>query len=803
MNALNILPIALSKGLKLFIVVTATVALLPDTGFAAEKKPEGQLLAPTGFRGVLIPKWPRDPVEIHVTHIEKGSPSDGTDLKRGDIIVGIGNEAFAEHPALALAKAVDIGEAADGNLTLLLKDSKQVTIKLANLGAYSATAPYNCPKTDAIIEQAAEQLMKEEGLGSTPTRTGLLGLMATGEKKHLDVVRELIHNSDMLKVDPKVIDEYLKTGQPNLGSTGWAWGYNLIVLGEYYLLTKDETVLPAIHTYAIGLARGQDAVGLWGHRVATEATGGRIPGYGIMNQCSLSNFMGMLLARKCGIQDPVLDEAIETTNAYVAHHINRGGFPYGVHGPTADQFNNNGTSGMAAICMALMGNREGVAFFSRSCVPTHDKLTLGHASHFFNPLWTPLGASLSGPEATQAFFKRSLWYFNGKRHWNGGFPGRGRGGFFAGQALLTYCLPRKVLYITGREADESIRVQADELDLLIGLNSFDYKKASKDKLFEMLRDPLIQVRTKAAQELSSRLTFTWGRKLGEDPLSPTLLRMIDNGSEQEKIIALQVLGGIFRGYATHFAQTFDDVMKNNKQPHAVRVAAATAFQNCGEGVYPYFSDLLKLVLEERPEPDPFGHTDRAFALAIEKIMGDLRTQETRQKLKSDKVLVYRVASRFLDHPRQNVRGVGIKLLEGIKLEDFHLVGDKLMYVLNDEDPNYHSYSKVLNADGIEILADLNIKEGLDLLEDGIFNKDGKWGFKYGALIKSLPKYGANAKPYIPTFEAHNSINKPGDRFTPAWQKAVQMILEDKDPKKLITAEEAIRIGHRKDNNETK
>jgi hypothetical protein len=747
----------------------------------------------TGIEGHALPRWPKTADTIHVTNCEEGSPAFGK-LKAGDIVVGIGSEKFTEHPIVGIARSLDQAEASGGELALLLKDGRKVTLQLAKLGAYSPTAPYNCPKTDAIIEQAAEQLMKEEGLGSTPTRTGLLGLMATGEPKHLEVVAEVIRNSGMLKVDPEVIDEYLKTGQPNLGSTGWTWGYNLIALGEYYLLTKDEAVLPAIRTYALGLARGQDAVGLWGHRMATEALKGRAPGYGIMNQCSLSNFMGMLLARKCGIQDPVLDQAIERTNAYVADHVDKGGFPYGVHGPSEDQLNNNGSSGSAAICMALQGNSEGAAYFSRVSAPTHNKLTLGHASHFFNPLWTPLGESLSGPEVTHEFFMRSLWYFNGKRHWKGGFPGKGRSGFFAGQALLTYCLPRKVLLITGREADESIWISGGEVDELLGLNLIDYEKETDDALIGMLDHPIVQVRTKAAGELRGRLTFKWGRKLDEAPFTSTLLESIRNGSEQEKITALRVLGGISRGYSTHFAATFGEVMNNRQESMAVRVEAASAFRNCGQGAFPYYNDILKLALEERPEPDPFGHVDRKLAGSLDGITSKLNTPESREGLSPDKKLLYQVASRLLEHPRQDVRAIGIKLIQGIELEDFHLVGEELMHVLNDEDTSYHSYSKVLNVDGIEILADLNIKEGLQLLEEGIFHGGGKWGFKYGALIKALPKYGANAKPYIPIFEAHPNINKEGDRFTPAWQKAVKKIREDQHPKKLITAEKAIQTG---------
>jgi hypothetical protein len=774
------------------LALIALTLLLVPAGHA--KKPRPLAFSTTGINGYALPMWPKVADTIHVTSCDEGSPAFGK-LKEGDIIVGIGNKKFTDHPLGQIPKLLDEAEAADGKMILLLDTGKKVTLQLPKLGAYSPTAPYHCPKTDTIIEQAAERLMKEEGLGSTPTRAGLLGLMATGEQRHLDVVTPIMQNK-LARFDQQAIDEYLKTGKGDFGSTGWTWGYRVIALSEYYLLTKDETVLPAIRAYGLGLARGQDPVGLWGHRMATEAMKGRAPGYGIMNQCSMSNFMGMLLARKCGINDPVLDAAIERTNAYVADHIGKGGFPYGVHGHKPDIFNNNGSSASAAICMALMDNKEGSKYFSRITIPTHDKLTLGHASHFFNPLWTPLGASLSGPEVTQEFFKRSLWYFNAKRHWKGGFPGKGRSGYFAGQALLTYCLPRKVLYITGREADESIWVRdSNEIDRLMGLNQIDYKGLSDEKLFELLEDPIIQVRTHASREMSGRLTFKWANKLDEAPYTPILLDKIKNGSEQEKVIALNVLGGIFRDQSKHFAGTFAEVMNNTEESHAVRLAAACAFQNCGEATLPYLDDIFRFTLEDHPGPDPFGHVDKQLAKTFESILKDLhKNPESLEKLRSHETLRYQVASQFLDHPRQNVRGTGIKLLEGINLEGFHIVGEKLMYVLNDEDPSYHTYSSVLNADGINILADLNIKEGLDLLEDGIFHGDGKWGFKYRALIKALPSYGAHAKPYLPKYEAHKDINKPGDRFTPDWQKAVEIINNDKNPKKLMTAEEAIQMG---------
>jgi len=38
------------------------------------------------------------------------------------------------------------------------------------------------------------------------------------------------------------------------GLVTWFWSYSNLLLTEYYLLTKDETVLPAIEKYSNALA---------------------------------------------------------------------------------------------------------------------------------------------------------------------------------------------------------------------------------------------------------------------------------------------------------------------------------------------------------------------------------------------------------------------------------------------------------------------------------------------------------------------------------------------------------------------
>ena len=790
-HSLNSLLATLNR--PIFMLILMGGILLSVIPAYAQKKPTGTIIGPTGILGAYQPTWPKKPTEIQVTYIEKGSPAAGADLKVGDTIVGIGDEAFKKHPLWEMASAIDAAEGEGKTLALLLKTGKTVDITLATLGTYSPTAPYNCAKTDTIIKQAADRLLKED-FGGTATRTGLLALMATGEKKHLDAVAKAIHSGDLLKIDPKKVDDYLNGGPTQFGSCGWTWGYSLIALGEYYLLTKDETVLPAIRTYALGLARGQDGVGCWGHRMAIGAKH-RAPGYGTMNQPTISNLMGMLIARKCGIKDPVFDAALARTSATVEHVVGKGGFSYGSGGVYSSMYNNNGTSGSAAICMSLKGNQKGASYFSQCAATAYGSLTSGHASAFFNPLWTPLGASLSGPEVTRQFFMKSLWYFTNRRHWRGGFPDRDNAGFVAGQALLMYCLPRKVLLITGREGDESIFVKGAEATNVIMRSGIDYKKKSIDELLVMLNDPFIQVRLATRKELNNRANGMVKRQK-PDTITPKILAIIEAGDEQQKINAIPYLGGCSEAVAASHAELLGKIARDKAAAFNVRVAAASTL---GSGVFkdaalPYYNDILALVLEKRTEPDPFRDVDSTLAKALQGISSSSKTKPLDEACNADKKLLYKVADKFLDHKRQSVRQAGISMAVGIPKEDFPIIAGKLLYVLNDQAPDYHTYSSVLNVDGINILADLNIKEGLDLLVDGIFHKGGKWGFKYRALIKALPLYGANAKPYIATFEAHKDINKKGDRFTPAWQAAVKKINEDKHPKTLMTIEEVLRAA---------
>jgi hypothetical protein len=770
---------AMSRSPKLIL---STLVLCLIAGVSHARGPTVYQMGPTGIDGTI------HKTTIKVTKVAPKSPADGK-IKKDDQIIGAGGAKFVKDVRRELAAAVNAAETeeAGGKLTLTLKGNRQVELQLEVLGTYSQTAPYDCAKSEAIIKRAAEHLIKSGQADKGAMHPGLLGLMATGEKKYIDYAGEKIRAAKWAKINPADVDAVI-AGDKDMGYVGWYWGYNLITLAEYHLLTGDKSVLPAIRTYATGLARGQDAGGLWGHRMATVKRNGRLPGYAQMNQPSLSCFMGMLLARKCGIDDPVLNRGIARSYKYFESFVGRGAFNYGVHGPNTGNFNNNGTSGSAALCMSFMGNAKGAAFFSRIASTSYNGLERGHASTFFNPLWTPLGTNLAGPEVTQQFFDKSLWLQTMYRSWDGGFSRFGGGskeGPQAGTALLAYCLPRKVLHITGKGADESIWLKGEAATKAVELSEVNYEAKTADELIALFGDPSPFVRRAAGWVLRS--------KEADNDFIPRLLTMMKEGSKFERQTAVGYFGwGCSKETALANLEHVGAVLRNTKEHPEVRAAAASVLGLYGEAAYKYYWDMVKFAAEERPD-DHFGDIDWAIGGSINRLC----STPFKSGLVKDSALQYKVALKLAANKRQHVRADGLRMLAGMPLEDFHMVVDKVMHVIEDKDSTYHSYHSPGGpvGAGISVLADLNIKEGIDYVLAVLDTDSGKWGFKVRMVMGMLPKYGGNAKAALAKLRADPRLKTiEQGRFGRPWRAMVQAIEEDQNPPKLITLEEARKAG---------
>ena len=741
------------------------------------RAPQQYNLGPTGLTGLVSKNT------INVTKVAKGSPAEGI-IKVKNIIIGAGSANFRKDARRELASAINTAETKEegGQLTLILKGNKKVQLQLKVLGRYSETAPYDCPKSDAIITNAAEFLVSSGQVDSGVMHSALLGLMATGEQKYIDIASAAIQKAKWAQPDTKAIEDLLAGGK-DMGYVGWYWGYNLITLGEYHLLTGDKSVLPAIKVFAVALSRGQDASGAWGHRMISPKRYGRAPGYGTMNQPSLSSFMGLLFAKKCGIADPALDKAIAKSKLYFESFVDKGAFPYSIGFANTATFNNNGTCGSAAINMALLGNKKGASFFSKLSATSYDGLEAGHASTFFNPLWTPLGVNLSGPEVNQLFFKKSLWLQTMFRSWDGSFcrfDRNGKEGPQAGVALLSYSLPRKALIITGKDADESIFLTGQTAVDVVGMSAIDYKNLPTEKLMALAQNHAIpQVRRGAMGSLVAR------RK----ELLPTWINYLKKGTSKEKDLAISQYGW-WIPIADRMPQIEEigAILRDKEEEPGVRIAAAGSLAYFGSPAKKFYPDIVTLLAMDRPD-DTFGNIDGALG----KNLSTLSQTPFGDGLVRDKGLHIEAALKLCYHKQQNSRAAGLIMLSDISLADFPKIADVVMHIIEDKDPTYHTYSNPggpIKA-GITIFANLNIKEGMQGVLDVLDNPSGKWGFKVRFFYNTLPKYGGNAKDTLKILLADKrtkGLDK--GRFRGGWNKMIATIEGDKNPPKLITFKEA-------------
>jgi hypothetical protein len=143
------------------------------------------------------------------------------------------------------------------------------------------------------------------------------------------------------------------------------------------------------------------------------------------------------------------------------------------------------------------------------------------------------------------------------------------------------------------------------------------------------------------------------------------------------------------------------------------------------------------------------------------------------------------------------------MLADVPLEDFHAVADIVMHIIEDKDPTYHSYHSPGGPVGaaITILANLNIKEGIQYTLDVLDTDSGKWGFKVRMVTSTLPKYGGNARSALQKLKADprlKTIEK--GKFGGGWRAMVKAIEEDKNPRKLMSLQEAINYGKNKKKN---
>ena len=288
-------------------------------------------LGPTGLRGWMFcdKMVTTDARQISITKVEKGSPADGI-LVIGDVILGVGGKPFFYDPRTEFGKALTAAEseAGGGRLTVArwrAGKAKNVVLKLPVLGSYSVTAPYDCPKSNRILDQGCKALavrIADPSYSERPNQDPItrslnaLALLASGNPAYLSLIEKEAQWAADFSSDS------MQT---------WHYGYVIMLLSEYVMATRDESVMPGLKRLALEAAKGQSAVGSWGHGFAVPD--GRLGGYGMMNSPGVPLTISLVLAREAGVKDPALDRAIELSARLLRFYIGKGAIPYGDHHP--------------------------------------------------------------------------------------------------------------------------------------------------------------------------------------------------------------------------------------------------------------------------------------------------------------------------------------------------------------------------------------------------------------------------------------------------------------------------------------
>jgi hypothetical protein len=196
--------------------------------------------------------------EMVVVHVLADAPAGGV-LRADDAIIGANGRLFVdpEDPRPEMGHALVESQSPElrGALTLhVVRDRKPMNLEI-DLGStlsYSDTWPFDCEKTRRVRQAALDFVISSHPWHRYNFWTPLF-LMASGDDAALELARR--HLCASLK------DQY----EENTGASAWTGGYRLINLCEYYLLTGDSSVLPAIQHQAEGVAWAQYRSGSWSH----------------------------------------------------------------------------------------------------------------------------------------------------------------------------------------------------------------------------------------------------------------------------------------------------------------------------------------------------------------------------------------------------------------------------------------------------------------------------------------------------------------------------------------------------------
>lgn len=800
---------------SLLAALVLALFTVPDGAFAAPKDPavvppdftqggtkpadakHEWTLGPTGARG-----WyhtanghSRLARQILVTAVAKGSPAEAV-LVKGDVLLGVDGKHFSSDARHQLAGAIAAAESDQGGGTLRLLrwragKTEPVELKLPTLGSFSATAPYDCPKSRRIIELGTAALVRRmgeanygRGMHSISRSQNALALLAIGKPNHLP----------LLQKEARWAADFTTKGY-----LSWDYGYVMAFLGEYVMATGDQSVMPGLRRLALETARGQSGVGTWGHRFAEP--GGNLGGYGAMNQPGLSLTIGMVLAREAGVKDPELAIAIARAAGFLRWFVNKGAVPYGDHLPFPAH-EDNGKCAAAAVLFDLLGDREAAEFFTKMATAAYSERERGHTGNFFNYLWALQGVARGGPLATGAYLREQAWYYDLARGWDTVFTYQPSpvgeeeshaytGWDCSGSHLLAFALPLKSLRLTGKKpftiapfnAAQVAEVIAAGRDFAYRGDTNRYEQRTTEQLLTGLASWSPFVRKRSAAALGKR----------DGDFLPALLKMLASKDRDARYGACEALGAL--GSRADAAAPQLRAALKDADPW-LQCLAAEAIPALGPAERKAsVSDLLALTLRTNPA-DPRRHAALTASLALFAHYPGTRGPRTllEDSLEGvNRAQLYPALQVLLQHEDSIARGSAAKTFAKFTDADAVALLPDIVKAIERIAPSNEMFADGVRLAGLDLLSRLGIREGMALCVAVI--EPDRWGERNRTrpCLTYLQRYGAHAKEWLPKLnEIRNhlaTVKKAPAETLAQFDKAIAAIASSTARPTLVSAAE--------------
>ena len=747
-------------------------------------------LGPTGARGWIYTEayGTSKARQILVTEVAENSPGQGI-LQVGDVILGIGKKKFGYDPRIEFGLAIGEAEASrSGKLELMVwraGKTKRKQIQLEVLGRYSATAPFNCEKSDRIFERgclAQANLLQRRQQGRISNRIvssyAALALLASGREEFLPLVeKEVVKAAKYSDIEGK-----------NLCS--WFYGPTNLLIAEYTMATGDRRFMPALERISLEIADGQSNVGSWGHRFSQP--NGVLKGYGMMNSAGLPLIHSLVMAKGAGVKNSKLDEAIEKSVRMINFYAGKGSIPYGDHDPWMKSHAANGKNGSAALLFNLLNDKSRAEYFSKTSIAAYgNEREKGHTGNYFNILFAMPGVALSGPEATGAWMEKFGWYYDLARRHDGTFinqgqaiPGKDKHHNWdaTGPFLLSYAQAYRHTFFTGRKKNIVRDLTRKEAEQIIADGQplsepwRGTQSLSDKQVLEKLGSWSPIIREKMAKELKER----------NGKFVPTLTKMLKSDSLDARrgaCTALALQGKKAAPAVKLLRRALSD------EDMWVRVLAAKAISQAGQSGRVAIPQLLQMLTENDRENDPRQMEQRYLT----QIVFDSKSGMLKKYLQDvEPKALYAAVEAGLQNEDGNSRQSIASVYKNLSYEELKPLLPAIEQATRVAAPSGVMFSHKIRVSGVELFSKHRIKEGMQLCIDVMAIDQWNSAARISQCLKALGNYGGNAKPILPQLiPVRERLVKGASKGNSKAKKQLQLLDEtvakirnDKNPPKL-------------------